>query len=407
MKILHVLDHSVPVVDGYAIRSQSIVRCQRAEKLEPVVVTSARHPHPVDMEPEVLDGIRYYRAPSYQEMRIPFAREMIRIRKMTAKISQVAEVERPDIIHAHSPCLWGAAARRAAHRRGIPFVYEIRGLWEDSAVDEGKFKEGSLRYRMSRALETSVCRSADIVTTIAGPLKEDLVQRGIPADKIVLTPNCVDGNRFIPLPADKSLKSELGLEDCLLIGYLGTLYPWEGVEDLVRAAPEILRQEPRARILIIAGGIREEAIRQLIKQMNLSDYVRFIGRVPHKDVERYYSLLDVLVYPRTSSRHTELVTPLKPLEAMAMKKAVLGSDVGGIRELLVGETGVVFRSGDVPDLSRKCVELLSSPEKRSALGEKAREHVLATRNWNALGAKYVEVYARASEATSALTGTAL
>lgn len=396
MKILHILNHSVPHTDGYAVRSASIVRFQSGLGLEPVVVTSPRHEPVPTADVEVIDGVRYYRTFSRPGRGVPFLREIRSVRRMAARIEEIVQIERPDILHAHSPCLWGKAAARVARRHGLPLVYEIRGLWEDAAVDQGKIGTASLKYRFGRALETRVARSADAVTTIAEHLKGEFIQRGISREKIVLVPNGVDVDSFNPRHPDEQLVSELGLDGCIRIGYVGSLSPWEGIEDLLRAVPEIVSQAPRARFLIIGGGEQEATIRTLIRDLDVAGHVQFVGRVPHEDIARYYSIMDILVYPRKPTRNTELVTPLKPLEAMVMEKAVLGSDVGGVSELLEAGTGLLCRAGDPADLAKKCLQLITHPEQRRLLGVKAREHVLATRDWKTLIRRYLDVYAIAA-----------
>ncbi|MBN2474414.1 MAG: glycosyltransferase, exosortase A system-associated [Pirellulales bacterium] len=398
MKILHVLDHSVPETDGYCVRSANIVQFQKAHGLEPVVVTSAQHEAEVTGDVEVIDGIRYHRMLSRGKRRLPFLRELESVRRMAAHIDEVVRTEQPDVLHAHSPCLWGEATRRVAKRRGLPFVYEIRGFWEDAAVDRGKTGPRSPRYRLSRALETWVCRSADLVVTIAEHLKADLAQRGIPGERILLVPNGVETDRFEATTPDERLIAQLGLQGATCIGYIGSLFPWEGVEDMVRAARLVGAKAPEARFLVVGGGERETAIRELIGQLDVADRVQFVGRVPHSEIGRYYSILDILVYPRKSTRNTEMVTPLKPLEAMAMQKAVLGSDVGGISELIAEGTGLRYRAGDPADLARKCLELIDQPQRRRSLGQSARRHVLATRDWRTLTARYLDAYAALADA---------
>ncbi len=396
MKILHILDHSVPETDGYCIRGANIVRFQSQLGLEPVVVTSAQHEAASTGEVEVIEGVRYYRTLSRRKGRIPFLRELQAVRQMAARIADVVQIEQPDVLHAHSPCLWGEAASRVARRCGLPMVYEVRGFWEDAAVDRGKTTVTAPRYRLSRALETRVVRAANVVATIAEHLKTDLVQRGISGEKIVLVPNGVETERFGPLQPDRQLIAQLGLDQCVCVGYIGSLFPWEGVEDLVQAVPHIVRQAPQTRFLIVGGGEQDGAIRDLVRQLDVADYVRCVGMVPHEQISRYYSILDVLVYPRKSTRNTELVTPLKPLEAMAMEKAVLGSDVGGISELLAEGTGLRFRAGDPVDLAEKCLQLIDQPLQRELLGRNARAHVMATRDWKTLAATYLDIYSTAT-----------
>ena len=399
IKILHVLDHSVPVVDGYSIRGENIVRFQAEWGLVPVAVTSARqvdkYNTPAADDVETIHGVRYYRTPSTPESRVPLIPEWQRLRRMTKRIDEVVRKERPDVLHAHSPCLWGLAASRVARRHGIPLVYEIRGFWEDALVDSGKTSETSLRYKLVRALETHVCRSAKIVTTIAHGLRDDLIERGIDGDQIKIAANGVQADRFSALAPDDDLIAELGYEGKTLIGYIGSLFAWEGVDDLIRAVPYIVEQAPNVRVVIVGGGELEPKIRKLMDELQVHDVVNYVGRVPHEDVTRYYSIMDVLVYPRKSTRNTELCTPLKPLEAMAMEKAIVGSDVGGIAELISDGAGLQFTAGEPRHLATQCLDLVDNPEKRNRIGTDAREQILANRQWKNIVAGYLDVYSRA------------
>jgi PEP-CTERM/exosortase A-associated glycosyltransferase len=200
----------------------------------------------------------------------------------------------------------------------LPVVYEIRAFWEDAAVDHGTTREGSLRYRMTRALETRACQQADAVTCICEGLQQDLAGRGIPSSKITVIPNAVDPAQFtFGVPADTNLRTSLGLEDARVIGFIGSFYAYEGLDLLLAAAPAMIARDPRIRILLVGGGPEESRLRAQAAQLGLAQHVIFTGRVPHQIVNRYYSLVDVLVYARHPMRLTDLVTPLKPLEAMA------------------------------------------------------------------------------------------
>lgn len=396
MKILHVFNHSTPHVDGYAVRSEQIVRFQSALGLEPVVVTSPMHEPKVTGPVETIDGIRYYRTTPEDLSHLVGIRHYQASARVRARVADATAAERPDFVHAHSPCLWGSAACRAASRFGIPFVYEVRALWEDAAVDQDKTREGSLKYRFSRYLETRVLRKARAITTISEHLRAELIERGVDAARVFVVPNAVDAGRFSAGARDENLATALGVSDTVNIGYIGSLYEWEGVEDLVRSVPIIRARSgalPRGfKVLIVGGGAAHQRLEELVRGLGLTDTVRLTGHVPNAEIEHYYSLLDVIVYPRKRTRLTELVTPLKPLEAMAMAKAVVGSDVGGIKELVPEGTGLLFRAGDTGDLAAKCLELLEDPAQREALGKRARQHVLSDRDWANVVHRYLEVY---------------
>ncbi len=409
LRVLHVLDHSWPVLAGYAQRSRSIVMAQRQLGIEPTVITSPLHQmdDPAASE-SIFDGIRYFRTPdnigfSGRAIREkwPLFRELAVVQLLRNRIELLLESESFDIVHAHSPALCGLAAAQAARSFGVPFVYEIRAFWEDAAVDQRKTKQANLRYSLARRLETHVVRRADAVVGIARSILEDLKARGTAPEKLFYVPNGVDTSRFVPQARDAALAADLGLNGAPTLGFIGTLFPWEGMVWLVRAAVALRKAGAVFKMIIIGDGAEADEVRKAIQENDARGYIVFLGRVPQDQVERYYSVMDILVYPRPSTRLTELVTPLKPLEAMSIGKAVLGSDVGGIRELLESEvTGILFKPGDVRDFELQAMRLLLDSELRRSFGERARKRVVAEKDWNVLARTYESVYAAARRATS-------
>jgi PEP-CTERM/exosortase A-associated glycosyltransferase len=273
-------------------------------------------------------------------------------------------------------------------------VYEVRAFWEDAAVDHGTSREGGVRYRLTRGLETYALRRAGHVTTICEGLKQDIVSRGIPAAKVTVIPNAVDLRSFeFGAAPDEALKSRLGLSGYTVIGFIGSFYAYEGLDLLVRALPQVLERIPKARVLMVGGGPEEERLKTLTKSLGLEHSVVFTGRVPHREVSRYYSVVDVFAYPRRAMRLTDLVTPLKPLEAMAQGHILVASDVGGHRELIKdGETGVLFRAGDVGALAQAVTRLLTERERWPGLRERGRRFVEEERSWPRSVARYGEVF---------------
>ena len=273
-------------------------------------------------------------------------------------------------------------------------VYEVRAFWEDAAANHGTTKEGSIRYRLTRAMETYAFKRVDAVTTICEGLRADIVARGIPSDKVTVIPNAVDIEKFsIGGAPDEALKAQLGLTDTRVLGFLGSFYAYEGLDLLLIALARLLDQSPDVRVLLVGGGPQEDALKQQARQLGIADKVVFTGRVPHSEVNRYYDLVDVLVYPRHSMRLTELVTPLKPLEAMAQGRLFVASDVGGHKDLIRdGETGVLFKAGDPQSLANKVLCLLQSTEQGPALKHAGRRFVETERNWKASVSRYQAVY---------------
>ena len=400
MRVLHVLDHSIPLHSGYTFRTRSILREQRALGWETFHVTGAKQGSGGMLE-ETSDGLHFYRTPSGSTLsKLPVLNQIDVIDGLARRLAEIIPVVKPDVLHAHSPVLNAIAALRAGKKFGIPVVYEVRAFWEDAAVDHGTSTENGLRYKLTRALETYALKRADAVTTICEGLRKDIVARGIPADKVTVIPNAVDIDKFsLGGSADLQLKDKLGLSGSRLIGFIGSFYAYEGLDVLLRAVPKLSARMPDLRVLLVGGGPQDAQLRQLAKDLKIEDKVVFTGRVPHDQVNRYYDLLDVLVYPRLPMRLTDLVTPLKPLEAMAQGRILAASDVGGHLELIAdGKTGVLFRANDTDSLVEKVATLLESQQTWPELRQAGRNYVETERNWPVSVARYKNIYGR-------LTGT--
>jgi PEP-CTERM/exosortase A-associated glycosyltransferase len=396
--ILHIFDHSIPLQSGYSFRSLAIIREQRRRGWDTSHITGPKQ-GPGQALSERVDGLLFHRTPGTESLlaRLPGVQHWQVIRSLAKRLLEVAGDLRPDILHAHSPALNGIAALRVGRRLGIPVVYEVRAFWEDAAVDHGTTKEGEPRYRLTRALETHVLREARQVTTICEGLRREIVGRGIPAGKVTVIPNAVDLEQFSSgRAADAVLAEKLGLTNKLVLGFIGSFYQYEGLPLLLEALPAILRTVPNVRLLLVGGGPAEDRIRQLVKELDLGEWVVMPGRVPHREVEKYYDLVNVFVYPRLPIRLTELVTPLKPLEAMAQGRLVVASDVGGHRELIRhGKTGLLFKAGDPNALAETVTDLLKNPTQWSILSSSARRFVEQERNWSVSVSRYEGVYAEA------------
>jgi len=403
MRVLHVLDHSIPLHSGYTFRTRSILREQRALGWETFHVTGSKQ-NSGDMREETVDGLHFYRTAVADSplAKLPVLNQKQVIDGLVRRLSEIIPQIKPDVLHAHSPSLNAIAALKAGKKFGIPVVYEVRAFWEDAAVDHGTSTEGGLRYRLTRALETHALRQADAVTTICEGLRRDIVARGIPADKITVIPNAVDIDKFaVGGVADQDLKTKLGLHGARLIGFIGSFYAYEGLDILLRAVPALTAERPDLRVLLVGGGPEDARLRQLAKDLDIVDKVVFTGRVPHEQVQMYYDLLDVLVYPRLSMRLTDLVTPLKPLEAMAQGRVLAASDVGGHQELIVdGKTGVLFKADDPQALAVKVGGLIDAQAEWPALRAAGRQFVESERNWKASVGRYKSIYGRLTGAAA-------
>ena len=400
MRILHVLDHSLPLHSGYTFRTRAIVTAQKAKGLDVACLTGARHERG-GPDPEHIEGIDFFRTPPPAKGPSPL-REWREIRALSKRLDRLVDEWKPDQLHVHSPVLNALAALPVAKKRGLPLIYEIRAFWEDAAVGNGTGTEGSLRYRLIRMAETHAARRADAVAVICEGLRRDLVSRGIPPAKIIVSPNGVDMSLFgNPVPADLHLARRLGLQGADVVGFIGSFYDYEGLDDLIAAMPLLLARRPKAHLLLVGGGPMEAALKAQADSSSARARIHFIGRVPHHEVERYYGLIDVLAYPRKAMRLTELVTPLKPLEAMAQRKLVAASNVGGHRELIEdGVTGTLFPAGDPQALADALDTLFANRGGWEKRRESARDFVERDRNWSLNISRYMPAYQK-------LTGKAL
>jgi glycogen synthase len=296
-------------------------------------------------------------------------------------------------MHVHSPCLNGLAALPVARSSGIPLIYEMRASWEDAAVSHGTSEEGSIRYRLSRFLETQVLRRADAVITICDGLRRDVESRGIDPAKITVTPNAVDSQLLASLDDTPAGSVKQRDEMRPVIGFFGSFYAYEGLLDLVEAMPQILAAAGNVKLLLLGSGNQEAEVRNAIRRLRLEGHVELVGRVAHENVAAYYKTVDAFVFPRQKIRLTDIVTPLKPLEAMYAGALVIASDVGGHRELIQdGVTGVLFPAGDRNAMCAAIVGAVNRLKDYAVIRAEGRRFVASERTWPRVVARTAAVY---------------
>lgn len=407
MSVMHILHRSVPGTHGYAIRSREIVRNIRQKGIDQIVLTSPSQPPlgTLDAEQsELIDGTRYFRtcnkifpptAEVSDESPLKSSLRVLQNFSMLKTAMRLAGRYRPAVIHAHSPFTCGIVANVVGRLKGIPTIYEVRGIWEASHAGRGRFTESSLRYKAVHWLEDRAIKGAGVCCTICEGLANEIKSRGVSDDKIVVVPNGVDVKAFVPGPPPAQLKMALGLEDSVTVGYIGYFFSYEALDLLVRAIDSLVGEFPRLRLLLVGGGESMPMLRELADHERLRGRIVFAGRVRYEEVMDYYRVCDFFVLPRKETPETRLVTPLKPLEIMAMGKTVLASDIGGHRELIVpGLNGLLFKSGDLPDLTDKCRLLLQNQELRHEIGQRSRKWVEDNRDWSVLADRYISLYSR-------------
>jgi len=391
LRVLHVLDHSLPEVSGYSIRSHNVLRAQRALAIDAIAV--AHSSRVARVTEELIDGVPYTLLPAPTPRGSTPLSSIRRMTRLARHLRRQVRQRGVSLLHAHTPVLNGIPALWVGRRCSIPVVYEMRGLWELTAVERHLHSNRAFRYRVTRALETWLIRRVTALLVISQGLHDEALRRGVPAQRIFRALNGVDTQQFRPMPRDGGLVERHGLEGCVVFGYIGFFFAYEGIDVLVRAFARIAAALPQCSLVLVGRGEEEAALRALVADLGVAPMVLFTGAVPHEDVQRWYSVCDVLVYPRRRGKLTALVTPIKPLEAMAMAKPVVGSAVGGLQELIRdGETGVLCAPGDPAALGSALTALATDPQRRAALGDGARRFVCEERDWTHLAPLYERVY---------------
>ena len=285
------------------------------------------------------------------------------------------------------------AGLSAARQLGLPFVYEMRGLKQLLEDARQPLFSASPRRDYLDLLEGTVAREADAVLVITEALGREMVRLGVDPERITVVPNGVDASRFTPRERDEELAQRLGVAGKTVIGYIGGLVHYEGLDLLFQAVAQLREQRSDFHVLVVGDGAHQKALHKIVMKLDLGDVITFTGRIPHEDVEDYLSLVDITPFPRKPLKVCEMISPIKPFESMAMRKTVVASDVAALAEIVQdGVTGRLFAKGDATDLARVLDELLDDPEQRDRLGEAARTWVVEERDWHKITSRVDGVY---------------
>ena len=412
--IIYHASQSMPhTSSGYAIRTHGLVSALNNQQLD--VQTILRHGYPLDRNDfaakkipkrEKIDNVMYHFSHSEIERDIINYQDVYNftnlekyLRRAISNIVTNAELLKPEIIHSASNFVVGMAGAKAAKELGIPSIYEIRGFWHLTQSTKRDGYEGSDHYQLTERLEIETAKMSDHVFTITHALKDILVENGVSEKKISILPNAVDSQLFSITKKDKRLEKDLDFQNKIVIGYIGSFVRYEGL-DLLLEACAILRNKigDCFRLLLVGDGDEMQNLRNLSRFLQLEDVVRFTGRVEHHKVNRYYSLIDIAPIPRKGFRVCELVSPLKPFEAMATGKVLITSSVKALAEIVEdGETGFVFEKDNAEDLAEKLHLVISDDELRRQIGVNAKKWVTENHSWDVISKRVIDVYQKLRE----------
>ena len=318
--------------------------------------------------------------------------------RYSSALLELAKEQRPAIIHAASNHWNGLTAVKTARQLGLPSIYEVRGLWEVTRGSRNPEWAESNMFKYIARMEADAAKGATRVFAITEALREEMINRGVEEEKISVVPNGVDTSRFTPIPRDEELASQLGVSGKTVIGYVGSVLDYEGIELMLEAAEQLNRTREDFHVLIVGDGAELERFQHHVQEHELEHIVTFTGRVPHEEVERYYSLIDVTPFPRLPLPVCEMVSPLKPFEAMAMGKAVVASDVAALKEIVTpGMNGYLHEKGSAESLIEQLTVLLDDRDHTSRIGAQARDWVVENRDWKQLAQLIGDAYGELSD----------
>jgi len=400
LKILHILDHSLPLHSGYTFRTKNIFRAQEKRGWLPIGLTSLKQEQTWSgpwVEKDDVDGLCFYRSPLLSAPQGWLGTQYQLIKTLARRLEDVIELEKPDILHAHSPVLNVIPTLWVARKHNLPVIYEVRAYWEDAAVDHGTYQEGSWQYRTVRTLETLACHKATHLAVLCDGIKHDLMSRGISSNKLTVIPNGINLEDFTDRRPDEENRKNWNLAGKRVIGFIGSFYRYEGLDLLVRAFADLVKDHDDLVLLLVGGGEVKHELEEQIQTLGIQSHVVMPGRVSHDVIPGIYGLVDIFVYPRRSIRLTELVTPLKPLEAMIVGKPLVASNIGGHRELIQDDvTGLLFTPDDANALSATIGRLLSDEPYLKTLGQQAQTWAKKCRSWDETTSAYGQIYALAT-----------
>ena len=394
---------------GYAIRTHGLVSSLISKGYDSKVLL--RHGYPLDRTDfkgstvrsiEQVEDVEYHFSETnrsspnlinYQDV-FNFNRLRQYENQAINALISMGEKEKPFAIHSASNFVVGLAGARAAKALGIPSIYEIRGFWHLTQATKREGYEGSDHYKLSERFEIETAKESDYVFTITKALKDILVENGVEESKISVLPNAVDASKFKIIPKDVELEKELGFENKVVIGYIGSFVDYEGL-DLLLEACSILKEKHGDifRLLLVGDGDTMQLLRRTTRFLQLEDQVVFTGRIPHDEVQKYYSLIDIAPLPRKGLRVCELVSPLKPFEAMGSGKVLVVSSVQALAEIVDdGVTGMVFEKDNSADLAAKLETAILDENLRKQIGNDANKWVMENHSWEVISDRVTKIY---------------
>lgn len=402
IRVLHLLTNSLPATQsGYTLRTHRLLSAlaQRGVPLAahtrigyPVMVGSLTAADTAQVGPVIY---RRY---------LPWALASTatgRLEQWASQLARTYDSQPPHIIHTTTHFHNALVAQALAERWGIPWVYEVRGVLEETWLSKQPehlraSAARSERFLLTRARETQMMKAASHVLTLSETMKKSLIERGVAEDRVTVVPNSVDSSLLEQHLSPREARSQLGLpEGGFWVGSVSSLVPYEGFDTLLRALVHLRDQGLDARLLLAGDGTDRVRLEKLAQSLGVADCTVFLGRIAPELTPLAHQALDVFVVPRTNDEVCRTVTPLKPIEAMALGRPVVASDLPPLADLVCPEgqqpAGRVAQAEDPASFAQALLLLAENPDARARLGAQGRE-VARARTWETQAATVEEIY---------------
>ncbi|WP_307869256.1 glycosyltransferase family 4 protein [Nocardiopsis sp. B62] len=396
VRVLHLVTNALPHTNaGYTQRTHRIAVAQREAGMDVHVATRAGYPLTKGVpDPRTLvrvDGIPYHRL-------LPWTAPGGHADELAAGLrmaSELVEVVRPDVLHAASNHHNARLALELGRRFGLPVVYEVRGFLEESWLSRDPSRSvDDAFYQAERASETECMLAADLVVTLGETMRADIEARGVPRERLLVVPNAVDESFLDPLPSGDEVRKGLGIgPEEFVVGTTTSCFGYEGLDVLLDAVAAMRERGEPAHALVVGDGPELATLRDRAQRLGLTGAAHFPGRVPADRVRHHHAALDVFAVPRLDERVCRMVTPLKPVEAMAGGLPVVASDLPALREIVEpGVSGELIPAGESARLADVLTNLAYSHQKRTSYGQAGQERVGANRTWTEAAYRYSQAY---------------
>ncbi|HLR44177.1 MAG TPA: glycosyltransferase [Brevibacterium sp.] len=415
LRVLHLLTNSLPhTQSGYSLRSHNVLTALRDHGIESIALTRTGYPVMVGKllcaDEDVIDGIRYRRTLPARLGETPADR----LEQEVDEALRVVREFRPHVLHATTDYRNVLVAQTVSAATGIPWVLEVRGLMEKTwiaSLPSDALRDraaGSEKLRRIAAIEGELARSASAVVTLSRTMAEVLHERGVAPQAITQVPNGIDASLLDEAMSPDQARSAVSADlppDAFAVGAVSALVDYEGFDILLRAVARIIGDESapahvreRLHVVLAGDGTAAPYLAELARDLDLEDRVLMPGRVPRAEARRWVQALDVVIVPRRDLEVSRTVTPQKPVEAMALGRPVVVSDLPALRETITDSAGRLHGAIVPPDdpdaLAATLVEALAANGGRGETLAAARQ-AAQERTWPVLMNRYELAYARA------------